>query len=93
MGSFQVQLFPIYGFALGINYASGAIEEFYYMDEDERMIQFFIGPLGISIVWFKQYMGNIKRVKPNEPKPNEHNPRYINKANFKKLVNSLKEFP
>ena len=38
-------------------------------------------------------MGNIKRVKPNEPKPNEHNPRYINKANFKKLVNSLKEFP
>ena len=38
-------------------------------------------------------MGNIKKVKPNEPKPNEHNPRYINKANFKKLVNSLKEFP
>lgn len=38
-------------------------------------------------------MGNIKKVKPSEPKPNEHNPRYINKANFKKLVNSLKEFP
>jgi len=53
MGSFQVQLFPIYGFALGINYASGAIEEFYYMEADERMIQFFIGPIGISIVWFK----------------------------------------
>ena len=53
MGSFKVQLFPIYGFAFGINYASGAIEEFYYMDEDERMIQFFIGPFGISIVWFK----------------------------------------
>jgi ParB-like chromosome segregation protein Spo0J len=38
-------------------------------------------------------MGVIKTVKISEPKPNEHNPRYINKANFKKLVNSLKEFP
>tara|TARA_R110000796_G_scaffold59842_7_gene138169 strand:+ start:1638 stop:2099 length:462 start_codon:yes stop_codon:yes gene_type:complete len=38
-------------------------------------------------------MGIIKLVKSNEPIPNEHNPRYINKANFKKLVNSLKEFP
>ena len=38
-------------------------------------------------------MGIIKTVKISEPKPNEHNPRYINKANFKKLVNSLKEFP
>jgi ParB-like chromosome segregation protein Spo0J len=38
-------------------------------------------------------MGVIKTVKIGEPKPNEHNPRYINKANFKKLVNSLKEFP
>ena len=38
-------------------------------------------------------MGVIKSVKISEPKPNEHNPRYINKANFKKLVNSLKEFP
>lgn len=37
-------------------------------------------------------MGVIKTVKISEPKPNEHNPRYINKANFKKLVNSLKEF-
>ena len=53
MGSFQVQFFPIFGFAFGINYASGGIDEFYYMDEDERMIQFFIGPIGISIVWFK----------------------------------------
>ena len=38
-------------------------------------------------------MGVIKTVNISEPKPNEHNPRYINKANFKKLVNSLKEFP
>ena len=38
-------------------------------------------------------MGVIKTVKISEPKPNEQNPRYINKANFKKLVNSLKEFP
>lgn len=38
-------------------------------------------------------MNVIKTVKISEPKPNEHNPRYINKANFKKLVNSLKEFP
>ena len=38
-------------------------------------------------------MSVIKTVKISEPKPNEHNPRYINKANFKKLVNSLKEFP
>ena len=38
-------------------------------------------------------MGVIKTVKISEPKPNEHNPRYINKANFKKLVSSLKEFP
>ena len=38
-------------------------------------------------------MGVIKTVKISEPKPNEHNPRYINKANFKKLINSLKEFP
>tara|TARA_R110000796_G_scaffold59842_7_gene138168 strand:+ start:1443 stop:1634 length:192 start_codon:yes stop_codon:yes gene_type:complete len=53
MGSFEVQFFPIFGIAFGINYASGAIEDFYYMDEDERMIQFFLGPIGISIVWFK----------------------------------------
>jgi len=38
-------------------------------------------------------MSVIKTVKITEPKPNEHNPRYINKTNFKKLVNSLKEFP
>lgn len=38
-------------------------------------------------------MGVIKTVKISEPKPNEQNPRYINKANFKKLVSSLKEFP
>lgn len=38
-------------------------------------------------------MSVIKTVKITEPKPNEHNPRYINKTNFKNLVNSLKEFP
>ena len=35
----------------------------------------------------------IKKVSINIPKENETNPRYINKQNFKKLVNSLKEFP
>tara|TARA_R110001632_G_scaffold231703_1_gene370790 strand:+ start:11954 stop:12409 length:456 start_codon:yes stop_codon:yes gene_type:complete len=35
----------------------------------------------------------IKKVSINIPRENETNPRYINKQNFKKLVNSLKEFP
>jgi len=35
----------------------------------------------------------IKKVSIDIPKENETNPRYINKQNFKKLVNSLKEFP
>ena len=35
----------------------------------------------------------IQKVSIDIPKENETNPRYINKQNFKKLVNSLKEFP
>lgn len=32
-------------------------------------------------------------MKISEIKPNPHNPRFINDANFKKLVKSIKEFP
>ena len=35
----------------------------------------------------------IQKVKLSEVKQNKKNPRYINKVKFKKLVNSIKNFP
>lgn len=50
-----VQLFPIYGFALGVNYWDTNMKLDEEKEEDEQpeyMIQIFIGIFGISINWW-----------------------------------------
>lgn len=48
-----IQLFPIYGFNVGINYWDNSLNEDYNDgDEKEYLIQFMFGLIGISIHWW-----------------------------------------
>jgi hypothetical protein len=43
--------FPVYGLLFGIQYVSAATDDEFDVDDDVRMIQIALGPLGFSIMW------------------------------------------
>lgn len=47
-----VQMFPIYGFMVGVNYWNSTMDEDIIADETEHLFQIMIGIIGISFhVW------------------------------------------
>lgn len=43
--------FPVYGLLFGIQYVSADVDEEFDVDDDVRMIQVVLGPIGFSIMW------------------------------------------
>lgn len=51
---FEIRFFPVYGFALGVNYWDSEMDDNYDNSiETTHMIQVFLTLFGISIIWYK----------------------------------------
>ena len=51
---FEFQFFPVYGFAVGVNYWDSTMDDDEVNENDtQHMIQFFVFIFGLSIIWYK----------------------------------------
>ena len=51
---FEFQFFPVYGFAVGVNYWDSTMDDDEVNENDtQHMVQFFVFIFGLSIIWYK----------------------------------------
>ena len=51
---FEFQFFPVYGFAVGVNYWDSTMDDDEVnVNDTQHMVQFFVFIFGLSIIWYK----------------------------------------